>query len=325
MTYGPAHIIGTALARPVTLLPLWSSWPRPLQSLYTYLLGAHLAHALDFAAALAFYHLIWLPALPAAAQGQTGAWVLPIIAFNLAAMLLLVGGWHANMYGAQAGDAAQGPLAKYKYNPVNQYGPAAAPDGHLRREVLLQTLGWLQAAALQCAFLHLYATRAVGGLAHEPFFAGASASGGWPTLASLAQPATQWNVAGVLAVTYWREVHFYFCHRGMHPWSEAGAASAGRSGPWWDAGGLLYRVAHSWHHKSVNPGPWSGMSMHPLEHLLYFSCAWLLPLAALASPALAVHPMVFLYSLFHACIAPIAGHDGFAAPGGGADAHYLHQ
>ena len=65
--------------------------------------------------------------------------------------------------------------------------------------------------------------------------------------------------------------------------------------------------------------------MHPLEHLLYFSCAWLLPLAALVSPALAVHPMVFLYSLFHACVAPIAGHDGFAAPGGGSDAHYLHH
>ena len=65
--------------------------------------------------------------------------------------------------------------------------------------------------------------------------------------------------------------------------------------------------------------------MHPLEHFLYFSCAWALPLAALASPALALHPMVFLYSLSHACVAPIAGHDGFAAPGGGAEDHYLHH
>ena len=65
--------------------------------------------------------------------------------------------------------------------------------------------------------------------------------------------------------------------------------------------------------------------MHPIEHFLYFSCAWLLPLAALASPALALHPMVFLYCIFHACVAPIAGHDGLAAPGGGADYHYLHH
>lgn len=35
--------------------------------------------------------------------------------------------------------------------------------------------------------------------------------------------------------------------------------------------------------------------------------------------------MAFLYCLFHACIAPIAGHDGFAAPGGGSDYHYLHH
>ena len=320
MTFGPSHVLGVALGRPVTLLPLWRSWPKALQSLYTYAIGAHAAHALDLAAAVLFYHLVWLPALPAAAQGLALAWAVPVLAFNLAAMVLLVGGWHAATYGGQAGDTASGPLAQYKYNPINPYGPSAADDGHLAREVLLQTLGWVQAAALQCAFLYLYATRAVGGLAYEPFWAG-----GAPSLASLAHPATQWNVATLLAVTFWREIHFYLCHRGMHPWSEAGKLSAGRSGPWWDAGGLLSHVAHSHHHKSTNPGPWSGLSMHPLEHFLYFSCAWLLPLAALASPALAVHPMVFLYSLFHACIAPIAGHDGHAAPGGGSDYHYLHH
>ena len=324
MTFGPAHILGVALARPVTLLPGWRAWPRPLQALYTYAIGAHLAHALDFGVALLFYHLVWLPALPAAAEGLAAAWVARVVAFNLAAMVLLVGSWHAATHGGAAAgsDVAAGPLAEYKYNKVNPYGPAAAPDGNLRREVLLQTLGWLQAAALQCAFLRLYATRTVvGGLAYAPFWAG-----GPPlSLASLAHPATQWNVACVLAVTYWREVHFYLCHRGMHPWSAEGAASAGRRGPWWDGGGLLYRVAHSWHHKSTNPGPWSGLSMHPLEHALYFSCAYLLPLAAGVAPALAVHPMVFLYCLFHACVAPIAGHDGHAAPGGGSDYHYLHH
>ena len=319
MTFGITHIAGAALARPVTLLPLWHSWPKALQSLYTYTVGAHLAHALDFSVAALFYALVWQPALPAAAQGFALSWVAPVVAFNLAAMLALVGFWHFWTYGAEAGAKAAGPLAKFKYNKEMQY--FNADDGHLRREVLLQTLGWLQAAALQCLFLRLYAARALGALAYAPFF-----SGGAPlSLASLAHPSTQFNLATLAFVTYWREIHFYFCHRGMHPWSEAGGQSAGRGGPWWDLGGLLYRVAHSWHHKSTNPGPWSGMSMHPIEHFLYFSCAWLLPLAALASPALALHPMVFLYCIFHACVAPIAGHDGYSAPGGGADYHYLHH
>jgi len=36
--------------------------------------------------------------------------------------------------------------------------------------------------------------------------------------------------------------------------------------------------------------------------------------------------MHFLYTKFHADIAPIGGHDGYASPpGGGADYHYLHH
>lgn len=47
-------------------------------------------------------------------------------------------------------------------------------------------------------------------------------------------------------------IHFYVIHRILHfP--------------------LIYKIAHSLHHKNVNTGPWSGISMHPIEHLLYFS------------------------------------------------------
>ena len=30
-------------------------------------------------------------------------------------------------------------------------------------------------------------------------------------------------------------------------------------------GAFLYRHVHSLHHKSYNPGPWSGLAMHPIE------------------------------------------------------------
>ena len=59
--------------------------------------------------------------------------------------------------------------------------------------------------------------------------------------------------------------------------------------------------------------------MHPVEHFLYYSCAWLLPLV------FTVHPLHFLYAKYHADIAPIGGHDGFEEPGGNGDFHYLHH
>ena len=83
----------------------------------------------------------------------------------------------------------------------------------------------------------------------------------------------------------------------IHPWTSGPISQA----PWWDLGAVLYTHAHSVHHKSTNPGPRSGMSMHPVEHFFYFQCAWL-PLLAAAVPALAMHPMHFLYAIFHACV-----------------------
>ncbi len=47
--------------------------------------------------------------------------------------------------------------------------------------------------------------------------------------------------------------------------------------------------------------------------------AWL-PLLVLEA-----HPTHFLYILFHACIAPIGGHDGHDEPGGGGGLHWLHH
>ena len=59
--------------------------------------------------------------------------------------------------------------------------------------------------------------------------------------------------------------------------------------------------------------------MHPIEHFLYYSCAWLPPLL------MTVHPFHFLYAKFHADIAPIGGHDGYDEPSANGDFHYLHH
>ena len=86
-------------------------------------------------------------------------------------------------------------------------------------------------------------------------------------------------------VVYWRYFHFYWVHRLIH-WKP------------------LYKTVHSLHHRNINVGPWSGLSMHPLEHLLYFSCViihWIIPGG----------PFFAIFSLLHAAISPAVGHLGF--------------
>jgi sterol desaturase/sphingolipid hydroxylase (fatty acid hydroxylase superfamily) len=89
----------------------------------------------------------------------------------------------------------------------------------------------------------------------------------------------------MIAVIFIRQIHFSFVHRMIH-WKP------------------LYRRSHYLHHKNINIGPWSRLSMHTLEHLLYFSGVlvhWVIP----------SNPIHALYHLIHAGITPALGHTGF--------------
>ena len=122
------------------------------------------------------------------------------------------------------------------------------------------------------------------------------------------------SVLSLLFVGYWRDFHFYFAHRVMHPYFST--KSKWRN---FDLGRFLYRNAHSLHHRSYNTGPWSGLSMHPIEHLIYFSCVFI------PSIIIPQHPLAFLYNHFHVLVSPLPGHDGFGDPAGGSKFHFLHH
>ena len=110
-----------------------------------------------------------------------------------------------------------------------------------------------------------------------------------------------------LLVPFVHEVGFYFAHRFLH----------------WPP---LYRIAHQLHHRNTNPGPWSGLSMHPIEHVIYFSSA----LIFFVIPA---HPMHMINLLSRLGVAPAEGHTGFDRIVTGEEksvdrsyyAHYLHH
>jgi sterol desaturase/sphingolipid hydroxylase (fatty acid hydroxylase superfamily) len=89
----------------------------------------------------------------------------------------------------------------------------------------------------------------------------------------------------LLLIPIFREAHFYCIHRLIH----------------WPP---LYRTVHKLHHANVNPGPWSGLSMHPIEHVLYFSGVlvhWIVP----------SHPLHVIFHLQHLAYSPAQGHNGF--------------
>jgi sterol desaturase/sphingolipid hydroxylase (fatty acid hydroxylase superfamily) len=81
------------------------------------------------------------------------------------------------------------------------------------------------------------------------------------------------------------EVHFFLIHRAIH----------------W---GPLYKWIHSVHHNSVNPSPWSSLSMHPVEAFLYHAVAfWHLVIPS--------NPIVALVQLHIAGFGAVNGHIGF--------------
>lgn len=89
----------------------------------------------------------------------------------------------------------------------------------------------------------------------------------------------------MFAIVLLRLFHFYWVHRFSH----------------WHP---LYKGAHYVHHKNINIGPWSGLSMHPIEHILYFSGVFL-------HWIILSHPMHAIFNLMHAGVSPALGHGGF--------------
>ncbi len=97
--------------------------------------------------------------------------------------------------------------------------------------------------------------------------------------------APVYTVLMVWGVLFWSTIHFYFNHRALH-WKP------------------LYEVAHELHHRNTNTGPWTGISMHPIEHLIYFSIFllwWIVP----------VHPVIIILSGMFQGISPSVSHSGF--------------
>jgi sterol desaturase/sphingolipid hydroxylase (fatty acid hydroxylase superfamily) len=116
-----------------------------------------------------------------------------------------------------------------------------------------------------------------------------------------------WLVVLTLLAPAIHEVHFFVGHWLLHQ-------------------GVLYKYVHSVHHNSINPSPWSSMSMHPVESTFFFGeMLWHLIIPS--------NPIVALFQLNSTGYGAINGHIGFEkleitdekTLDSHAYAHYLHH
>ena len=94
-----------------------------------------------------------------------------------------------------------------------------------------------------------------------------------------------WFVLTLIAIPFWSSIHFYLIHRLLH-WKP------------------LYKLAHAVHHRNDNIGPWSGISMHPIEHVIYLS-------SILIHTVVASHPVHIFFHTSWNTIGAAASHTGF--------------
>ena len=80
----------------------------------------------------------------------------------------------------------------------------------------------------------------------------------------------------------------------------------------------LYKYIHSVHHRNTDIEPFAGMSMHPVEHLYYFTSVG-------PSLFLFASPFAFMFNAIHLCISPAGGHSGWEDHMQANQFHYLHH
>ena len=112
----------------------------------------------------------------------------------------------------------------------------------------------------------------------------------WWSMANGYAPTTTWAASPVwfvlvfFLIPIWESFYFYWIHRLLHT-------------------NLFYRF-HALHHRNTDIGPWSGLSMHPVEHLFYFG-------TALIHFVVPTHPVHLIAHLMFYGLYAITTHTGF--------------
>lgn len=168
-----------------------------------------------------------------------------------------------------------------------KFQPGVYPTaGNIVHDVWYWTLGIVQWTVHECLMVRLWATGKVPYISDTELIRS-------PKLVLI-------TFCWVLLIPMWRDLHFYFAHRFSHIRA-------------------FYKYVHSLHHRNTDPQPFSGLCMHPVEHLVYFSNA--------CTPSLymCLSPIIYMWNFMHLSIAPGAGHSGWEDHFQADQYHYIHH
>ncbi|MFK7901849.1 MAG: sterol desaturase family protein [Nitratireductor sp.] len=119
--------------------------------------------------------------------------------------------------------------------------------------------------------------------AYEVLLFWAMANGYAPVLNRQTSPI--WFIALFLFVPVWESFYFYWIHRLLHV-------------------PFFYKHFHALHHRNINVGPWSGLSMHPVEHIIYLG-------SILIHFLVISHPVHILFHLQYTTLTAATTHTGY--------------
>jgi len=157
--------------------------------------------------------------------------------------------------------------------------------GKLLHNMWYSFLGILQWTMWESVFIFCYSTNRLPYMKDEDIFS--------------TKKNALWFCFGCLLVPLYRSIHFYLAHRLIHI-------------------GPLYRFIHALHHRNTDIEPFAGLSMHPIEHLFYYSCLCL-------SLYIWGSPFLFMWNGVHLSISPSASHSGYEDHFQSDQFHYLHH
>jgi len=119
--------------------------------------------------------------------------------------------------------------------------------------------------------------------AYEVLMMWALANGYAPALSMPEQ--LLWLALLIFLLPMWETTHFFLIHRLIH-------------------NSALYQRVHALHHRNTNVGPWSGLSMHPIEHVIYLS-------TVLIHFVIPSSPLLIIFHLSYFTLSAATTHTGY--------------
>eukprot|EP00747_Dinoflagellata_sp_TGD_P073023 gnl/TRDRNA2_/TRDRNA2_157723_c0_seq1.p1 gnl/TRDRNA2_/TRDRNA2_157723_c0~~gnl/TRDRNA2_/TRDRNA2_157723_c0_seq1.p1 ORF type:complete len:555 (+),score=63.62 gnl/TRDRNA2_/TRDRNA2_157723_c0_seq1:22-1665(+) len=275
----------------------WATWAKNIVTMKLLFFGPNFIWLSIAAAVYVLFPYDYTAArtLSGRRDGSSVPWVLERVILNIFLLYGYYGFWEVTLY------CWGWSKRKFRgsWDANGRWVPTSWPTGgRLLHNMWYCFLGTLQYSFWEVVCVHLFATGKM------PHISDAEASAA--LLAPFSGSFTSEQAGICFRLLFWTAVipvwagaHFYFAHRFIHM-------------------RFLYKYVHCLHHRNTDIEPFSGLAMHPVEHLYYFTCLGL-------SLYFYMSPFHLLWNGIHRFLSPAASHSGWEDHTQSDQFHYLHH